>query len=704
MSNKEKILATAQKFLQKNNLARAIKEYLKVVEMDPKDVRSRQKLAELYSRTSKIEEALSQYAVVAAYYSENTFYLKAIAVYTQMQKLTPENTTYTLKLAHLNEQQGLVGNALAEYRSLLDGYEKIGENEKSVEILNKMRALDPSNITIGILIAEYCARTGDVAKAKQEFEAVEQRLLKLANYQQLHKFYEHFASIWPDDVVVQVGLGMAMVAYGEPLGGVELLKKLQRQHPEDLQVLFALSRGFKACADYSHELECLERLIKSDPDSLDYQLALYDAALAATEADRAFTCVEKGKQLFKDAGRVAELKPYYEKLRELLPENREVLSALHDIYEQLGEGEKLFDVMSADFSVEENDSPDTFVASDLVADADAFDELQFQPDPPSATNDPQDISFDDITFDINRDASVAGADDDFDFDIKDNAVVSVDIYTDLEEADFYLQQGLLDEAQQVCERLEESNPDNKKVVALKEQLLQQLQKQGEKKAPAGSVPVDIGVSFASDDDEVVLDLDISDLDSTFNSVSSAGSFDFDDNELDIESSLSGLQDKKASQQEQHKLADSQLGVVTVIKDEDTESAYNLGIAYKEMGLIDDAIAEFDKAMVCPTRKIDSVLLKAGCYIEQQKFETAEDVLTIGLSDSALSKKEQVLLFYETGLLYEAWHRYADALSSYQVVADNDSTFRDVLIKVSELKDMVDGENGGSANADRISYL
>ncbi|OQY18002.1 MAG: hypothetical protein B6I36_08010, partial [Desulfobacteraceae bacterium 4572_35.1] len=102
------------------------------------------------------------------------------------------------------------------------------------------------------------------------------------------------------------------------------------------------------------------------------------------------------------------------------------------------------------------------------------------------------------------------------------------------------------------------------------------------------------------------------------------------------------------------------------------------------------------------RKIDCITLKTGCYIDQQKFDAAEETLTVGLSDSSLSKKEQVLLFYESGLLYEAWGRFADALSSYQVVADNDSSFRDVAAKVAELTEIVNNE--GATSNDRVSYL
>lgn len=88
MATKEKHLAAAQKFLQKNNLTRAIREYEQIVELDGRDFRSRQKLAELYSQTGEAEKALGQYEQVARYYADHAFYLKAIAVYKQMQKLS----------------------------------------------------------------------------------------------------------------------------------------------------------------------------------------------------------------------------------------------------------------------------------------------------------------------------------------------------------------------------------------------------------------------------------------------------------------------------------------------------------------------------------------------------------------------------------------------------------------------------------------
>ncbi|MCD6527350.1 MAG: tetratricopeptide repeat protein [Desulfuromonas sp.] len=725
MANKDKILAAAQKQLQKNNIPRAIKEYRKVLEIDAKDVRSRQKLAELYGRSGNADDALKEYETVAAYYADNTFYLKAIAVYKQMQKLAPDNSAFTLKLAKLNEQQGLIGNALSEYRVLLEHYNTMAEHDEAVKILTHMQELDPENITIGMRIAEFYASIDNHELAEKEYLSVEQRIRELGNYTQLQKFYEHFMAIWPGNAKVGVGYGEAMVKYGEPLGGVQYLTKLQRQYPEDVDVLSALANGFHKCSEFKHELECLLRLVEWQPENVDFWYRLFQAAMDSEEYSQGFELLEKGKDRFFTAERVADLKPFYEKLREVLPDNQEILASLHVIYEHLGEGEKLFDVLSSELGADEAPSDqlaiddfDTIsfessstVNEPVVADDLEFDELEFDivresPAPPS-----DDASFDDISFDIVEEPSVEQAGIVDPFTAAATSAPPVDLKTDLEEADFYLQQGLLDEAEEVCRRLDQACPDNAEV---QKRLGLVLERRGTDVSPAVTAPTPSSVSDVSvaviDGEDVSVEISSEtfdlDLDSDDSFMAPLENFDLSVEEDDIDSSLElslGSQDDGGGNSAEN-LADSQRGIQTVIGDEDTESAYNLGVAYKEMGLYDDAIVEFNKAMQSPARKIDGLSLKAACFIEQQQFDSAEEVLTLGLSDSALSIEDRVILYYETGLLYEAWHRYADALSSYQVVADNDASFRNVSAKIVELKELVDGDSDPTTGVPKVSYV
>ncbi len=129
----------------------------------PADIRHRQKLAELLVRVNRKEDAIAEYEAISRQYSNNHFYLKAIAVYKQIQKLDPANINTTLTLASLNEKQGLTGNALTEYTLAVNYYLKDGSLPRrsesssrcwqptptiSIPISNARKPISPPGFTI----------------------------------------------------------------------------------------------------------------------------------------------------------------------------------------------------------------------------------------------------------------------------------------------------------------------------------------------------------------------------------------------------------------------------------------------------------------------------------------------------------------------------------------------------------------------------
>jgi tetratricopeptide (TPR) repeat protein len=130
-----------------------------------------------------------------------------------------------------------------------------------------------------------------------------------------------------------------------------------------------------------------------------------------------------------------------------------------------------------------------------------------------------------------------------------------------------------------------------------------------------------------------------------------------------------------------------------------------------MGLLDEAVAEFDKAMNNPARLADSLTLKGICLFEKGAFEPAEKVFKSGLLYPGLNSSERISLFYEMGLLYEAWGRPLEALDSFQSAADADLFFRGVGEKIEALRkrlglDVNAGKEDSGARGDksRVSYI
>lgn len=171
-SKKTKLLESAQKNVFKGQLDRAIVEYRQLIELDPADLRHRQKIAELLTKANRKEEAIKEYASLAKHYIDSVHYLKAIAVYKQIQKIDPENPETSLTLASLNEKQGLIGNAIAEHATAVQIYEKSGENLKALKALEAIMLLDSSNAAVKLRIAEKYFSTGSEDKSFETFQSL----------------------------------------------------------------------------------------------------------------------------------------------------------------------------------------------------------------------------------------------------------------------------------------------------------------------------------------------------------------------------------------------------------------------------------------------------------------------------------------------------------------------------------------------------
>ena len=88
------------------------------------------------------------------------------------------------------------------------------------------------------------------------------------------------------------------------------------------------------------------------------------------------------------------------------------------------------------------------------------------------------------------------------------------------------------------------------------------------------------------------------------------------------------------------------GIEETLGDEEYETHYNLGIAYKDMGLYDDAIREFESGTMDPALAQDSFSLMAMCYVEKKEYGAAIKAIEQALEVS--NEDIRTGLFYQLG--------------------------------------------------------
>ncbi len=706
-TNKDKLLESAQKNLKKKQIAKAIKDYAKIVELDPVDIRSRQKLAELYVRTNKNTEAYEQYEAVAKYFSTNGFYLKAIAIYKQMQRLDPGQIALFNRLAELNEKQGLTGNALSEYRNLVDYYGRNGMIADEIKTLEKMRDIDLNNLNIRVKLAEIYARNERKDEGYSELESVLEILSEKGDFDKILRLYKMFLPFYPNNKELQMGLALAFFEKSDFGRGVTILEKLIKDKPEDPDLLRLLGQGYSDQEDWQKACAIYQQLLDMDPTDLDIRESMIKCEIDSTQYDRALETLEEWKDTFFKADRLDRLKDFYEILKEKLVDNRTVFQTLDSIYELTGDGDKLLDIITErDETANEILIDETLSDSLLgIADEDISDSVVDL----ELTDENSDLSFDiveedsiDLELEQSLDSNSTGTtvgtdsiieldiddsldlvqakDDDLDlsFDLGDDSsdivppAVEHNLQADLEEAEFYIQQGLYVEAEKLC----------RDILAYDSGSIECAQKLEEIESLLNQDQVSPTVEPKS-----------SSLSPAFDGLSDSD-FDFD---------LDSLQTDEAVEKKIFKTdVDEQIAA------DDMESHYNLGIAYREMGLLDDAISEFEKAEREPARYVDCQTLKGLSFSDKQDYEKAELMFQQALDSPELEAIQRLNLGYELGLLYERAERTNDALISYQNVFSQDSNYRDVRDKVSLLKETLgiddDSQVVVEEKKNRISFL
>lgn len=126
------------------------------------------------------------------------------------------------------------------------------------------------------------------------------------------------------------------------------------------------------------------------------------------------------------------------------------------------------------------------------------------------------------------------------------------------------------------------------------------------------------------------------------------------------------------------------GVSESLSAEDYDTHYNLGIAYREMGLLDEAIGEFQLASKEPRYLVDCASLLGGCFLEKGLPELAIKWYQRGLEIPNLPEEAFLGMLYDLGNVYVFQGDLDKARKTFVEIYGVNSNYRDVVAKLAEL--------------------
>lgn len=234
---------------------------------------------------------------------------------------------------------------------------------------------------------------------------------------------------------------------------------------------------------------------------------------------------------------------------------------------------------------------------------------------------------------------------------------------DLEQIDFFIDQELYDDAARVLAALEEAHPDDAEVAARR----LKLKEVGVLLEAVETVEEGAEELFA--DEEQYIDLA---------------------KELEAElAAEEAMVDEATGRGKGEALLEEvfrefQKGVAEQLSEEDSDTHFNLGIAYREMGLLPEAIREFQVSSRDPNYFVESCSIIGVCYQEQGMWSEAVSWYQKALVAPDISEEARLGLRYDLAVAYEGAGDVDQAVGLFEEISSSSASYRDVADRLASL--------------------
>lgn len=277
--DREDTLKKAEKLLRQGRLDAAIAEYQRVVDEYPRDWNTANALGDCFYRAHQVDKAVEQFCRIADHFAQEGFYPKAGALYKKALKIKPDDEHALLQSAEIAIRQGILIEAKQHLSALAERRRTSGNAKGAAEVLLRIGTLDPDDLDARLAAARAMAATGGGEMAAAEFRAVSEALASRGRQDEALGVLVEAGTLAPGDRVVRSALAAAYAARGDV--------DRARGYAETAAEFTTLADTLAAGGDEARALEMLEEALRVEPGQRALAERLVRGYAARGTADRA---------------------------------------------------------------------------------------------------------------------------------------------------------------------------------------------------------------------------------------------------------------------------------------------------------------------------------------------------------------------------------------------------------------------------------
>lgn len=749
--DKTKVLRAAERQISEGKIQAAIQEYIKIVDNDPSDFTILNVLGDLYVRVNNKDEAKRIFVRIAEHYRGQRFDLKAIAMYKKIERLSPGSLEVARALASLYEAQGLVVEARANYLKLADAYSSAGEVQQALEVLRRIADLDVNNTEIRLKLAEGYLSQGIKDRAAEAYVAAGAQFFNRGVYELAQDAYGRALAIQPNSADALSGFLATHIELGSADEAAEVLEKAVARTPYDPDLLSMLATAYVSAENAEAAERVTTSLLAREPASFPRLVEVAELYLRIDDIDACARILESIIERMLTAAREQEVSPLVEEMLARDPDGLRALRLLVRICTWQRDDEKArsaFERLAEAAQAAGDADEERYAMTQLVrlvpehtgfmdrlvelggsvddADVDVpvattdreiptfetflTDSKETLAEETSPIEQPFDFKFNDVLPAADSSASFADLNEQWGeidlgggdqlsetseevfFEPLDSIHLGTTVESqgreidterrdfvlkkELESVDFYLSQGYLDIAVQTLDMLERQFGSHPEIQSRREY--------------SGTVQ-----SEATEKDDELSTLDFAAFELSPESEATeplavAPNANVQ-TEAPAQASRSGLDPGLAEIFDEFR---------TAVEDEepstgngDYETHYNLGIAYKEMDLVDEAVEEFQMASNLVSaqdgtpRYLQCCNLIGHCFMQKGMPKLAAMWFSKGVETPGHTAEEYQALRFELGIALEQMGEIEKAIDVFSEIYGLNVSYRGVSNKLRELQEM-----------------